>query len=512
MPGLHHNYTCHTQMFLIMNRTSLQFLLCFLLASAMSTNAVSQPCNCAENFEWMKKTFEENDAGFSYVLKQKGVESYSNWNHIMKAKIEGIKDYVECRKQLNLWLSYFRRGHIGVSFTDSIYKLVDSVQLRKLQTQPPPSAETIQNHERVNIDEEEFRNYLKTSGSISFEGIWKSPPYLIGIKKTGESYTGFVIDAPGTPWKKQQVKIKIFPTPQGFKGTNYFRDFSKADSVNVDTTWFGSSMMSVGPMTWERVYPLSKDSTVSREFITALSSDRPFIRNISPGVLYLRIPGFAIAQKKWIDSILNANHKLIVQSRHLVIDVRQNGGGADASYAGLLKYLYTDPIISISAELLSTPLNNASLLDVSENNGFNIEDRARFRSEYETLSAHPGEFVVRGDRVSTLRLDRVFQNPRKVSILINNGCASSTEEFLLAARQSRKVKLYGASTFGSLDMSNMNAVSSPTNEFELAYATSRSLRIPQLPIDGAGVQPDIFIPQSVPQSKWLSYVLSLDSR
>ncbi|MBN8855988.1 MAG: hypothetical protein J0H07_29255 [Sphingobacteriales bacterium] len=55
-------------------------------------------------------------------------------------------------------------------------------------------------------------------------------------------------------------------------------------------------------------------------------------------------------------------------------------------------------------------------------------------------------------------------------------------------KQSRKVKLFGSTTMGALDMSNMYYVPNPCHEFELGYCLSRSMRIPGMAIDGMDIQ------------------------
>jgi hypothetical protein len=76
----------------------------------------------------------------------------------------------------------------------------------------------------------------------------------------------------------------------------------------------------------------------------------------------------------------------------------------------------------------------------------------------------------------------------------------------LAAKQSKKVKLFGTITLGLLDISNIYSVKSPCNEFELYYSLSRSMRIPEMTIDNKGIQPDYYIDKSVPKYKWIDFV------
>lgn len=48
----------------------------FVLALFSISIATAQDCNCRKNLEWVKKTFEENDAGFEYALKNKSRAAY----------------------------------------------------------------------------------------------------------------------------------------------------------------------------------------------------------------------------------------------------------------------------------------------------------------------------------------------------------------------------------------------------------------------------------------------------
>ncbi|HVV03736.1 MAG TPA: hypothetical protein VHC96_05900, partial [Puia sp.] len=71
---------------------------------------------------------------------------------------------------------------------------------------------------------------------------------------------------------------------------------------------------------------------------------------------------------------------------------------------------------------------------------------------------------------------------------------------------SRKVKLFGATTFGELDFSNMYFIPNPCHEFELGYCLTRSMRIPGMAIDGKGIQPDYYLDRSIPRYMWIRFV------
>jgi hypothetical protein len=184
-------------------------------------------------------------------------------------------------------------------------------------------------------------------------------------------------------------------------------------------------------------------------------------------------------------------------------------GGSDASFYGLMPYLYTNPVRTVGVEYRSTPLNNQRMLDFinKPEYGFDEASKKWAKTSYEKLQAKLGEWVsLNTYPVSVDRQDTVYTYPQNVAIIINKGNGSTDEQFLLAAKQSRKVKLCGTTTHGVLDISNMYFVPSPCGEFEMGYALSRSMRIPDFTIDEIGIQPDYFLDRTLPESQWTKHV------
>ncbi|WP_228465357.1 S41 family peptidase, partial [Chryseobacterium indologenes] len=185
---------------------------------------------------------------------------------------------------------------------------------------------------------------------------------------------------------------------------------------------------------------------------------------------------------------------------------RDNGGGSDMSFSKLLPLLYTNPIRTVGVLYYSTPLNNKRMLDLAEDKNFSELSQTYFKKAYATLNTQLGKFVqldesgIEVDQYST-----VLKYPQKIAILINNGNGSTAEQFLLAAKQSTKVKLMGTTTAGVLDISNMYYVDAPCKEFKLGYSLSKSLRIPNMAIDGKGIQPDYYLDSEIPDEKWIKF-------
>ncbi|HFK5569469.1 TPA: S41 family peptidase [Elizabethkingia meningoseptica] len=453
-----------------------------------------EKCNCEQNFQWVKKTFEENDAGFQYALEQKGKDAYQANNERILIKVKKAKTLNECTPVLYEWLTFFRSGHINIRTNEN------------MQTQPPgiPSIITNPDQETVKIKRKEFDQYLTTIKEPSYEGIWKTGPYVIGIKKTGNNYVGFILEQEGTGWREGQVKLKINTDKTGDKGVLFVRDFTKQE--NLPVKMIGKNHLSIGQFSFVRNASPFKDSEEINNYIEAISATKPYFKKISETTTYIRIPSFGEQYKKAIDSIISANSSLIENTPNFIIDIRDNGGGSDMSFSKLLPLLYTNPIRTVGVLYYSTPLNNKRMLDLAEDKNFSELSQTYFKKAYATLNTQLGKFVqldesgIEVDQYST-----VLKYPQKIAILINKGNGSTAEQFLLAAKQSTKVKLMGTTTAGVLDISNMYYVDAPCKEFKLGYSLSKSLRIPNMAIDGKGIQPDYYLDSEIPDEKWIKF-------
>ncbi|WP_120336123.1 S41 family peptidase [Sphingobacterium siyangense] len=338
----------------------------------------AQNCNCESNFLWVKKTFEENDAGFQYTISKKGKDAYELHNKMYLEKVKHLSNNQECATLLNQWIRFFRNGHIGV---------------------------------------------------------------------------------------------------------NYIGKTKKAEKV-----------------TEQNKQPIEKD-------LNPLNATKPLFEKINENTVYLRIPDFEISEKKAIDSLILANRATILSTENFIIDVRNNPGGSDASYSSLIPFLYTQPIRTVGALFYSTDLNNQRMLELSQNPDFDEESKKTFKNYYEKLQANKGEYVdLFNKKVNITKMDTIQPYPKNIGIVINENNGSTTEQFLLTAMQSKKVKLYGRTTKGMLDISNVNIVTSPCGDIELYYGLSKSYRIPDFPVDDIGLQPDVYIDKTIDPSNWLDFV------
>ncbi len=466
-----------------------------------------QDCNCESNFNWTKKTFEENDAGFQYIIDTKGEQAYKLHNQMFIDKIENIKDTSECQQIINEWLWFFRKGHVGLQY-------IGQSTENKSKNNPKAESEKFKGWETYSTNIIAFKKYLNHKSTHNYEGVWETGSYKIGIKQEGDNFIGFIIDSEVGSWGKEQVKLKISNQDNQVNSVFYMLDHSAVTSENV--ILYGTNNLQIGDINLTRIYPEIKDYSPYNFHFKALNSELPFIEQLNKTTIYFRIPSFAgTSEKKAIDSILSVNKEKILNTENLIIDIRNGTGGSDSGYSEILPFIYTNPIRTPGAEFLSTSLNNQRMLDFSNNTGLALEynmefsekEKKEFKNNYDTLTNHLGEFVnLDSTLVSIITYDTIHPFPKNVGIIHNHRNASTDEQFLLAAKQSKKVKLFGRTTMGALDVSNLNIAKSPCEDYVLWYALSKSSRIPNMAIDDKGIQPDYYIDEEIPEYEWINFV------
>lgn len=473
------------------------FLLILLFSSPF---VFSQDCDCIANYEWVKKTFEENDAGYQYVIDQKGLQAYADHNNRMLEKIKKAKGLTDCTQLLFEWLQFFRSQHIGIV-------LNEQVQMENINNL---SADQFSNWETYHIKTEDFKAYLSKKKQADPEGIWKSEPYTIGIKKVGDQFLGFIIES-GTPlWTKGQIKLKFTLDDKKKTSVFYMRDHTAVESDQVKL--LGKNLLKVGNFIMQRIDTNIPDEPKYQQFYTGINANKPYFEQLNQTTLYFRVPSFAFDQKKTVDSVLSANREKILSTPNLIIDIRNNGGGSDNVFSGIIPYLYTNPIRTVGVEFYSTKLNNQRMLDFINDPkyGFNDEDKKWAKESYDILEKKLGQFVnLNESSVSIKKLDSVYLFPKNVGIIINQANGSTAEQFLLAVKQSKKVKLFGVTTMGILDISNMYYVDAPCKKFQLGYSLTRSMRIPDFTIDEKGIQPDYYLDKTIEDYDWVGFVNSV---
>jgi hypothetical protein len=223
----------------------------------------------------------------------------------------------------------------------------------------------------------------------------------------------------------------------------------------------------------------------------------PQFKVLGKDTVLLVFPTFGDRYGPAIANLLSDHRAELESHKNWIVDVRANGGGSDSTFDPVLGWLLDGDVPVHRAEYFVTPANIKATEEICA-----VTSNPKSCSEQldpiarSMRAAAPGSFVLGGDkrifydRPSKLEAKR----PARVAVLIDHGCGSSCEQFVLQARPGFRVKLVGRPTFGAIDYSNLRPHPLPSGRV-LYYATTRTARLPDMRIDGIGIAPDILLPK-----------------
>jgi len=465
------------------------FLLLLLCSSA-----ISQQSDYVKNFDWMVKTFEDNDAGFDNYLKLKGSEDYSRHVATYREKILQTKSEKDFLKLMNEWLYYFRKGHIGFYYTK-----INNISLSE------KSKDSIRalykNEERIDLSKTDFEHYLqeKRNQLHPIEGIWSQSDNSIGIIQSKESpnkFDAFMIKADSVYWFPKQKKAELTLLSDSTFDVNYFMRDHSIQKISAKFDGNSYNLLSMHSH-WIKALPFVTFSHKDSLYMKITSSKKPYLLKLSPKTIYLRIPSFLDSEKEAINRLLSQNDKLIKSTKNLIIDIRNGTGGSDDSSYGLIPYYYTQPIRHPGLRYRATELNIRTFEDKFGNKALAQKMKENLGKYYETGK----------DAFLITYTPSLF--PKRVAVICNNKNASADEGFLFMARQSYKVKIFGRPTAGMFDFSSVNSVNSPDGKYVLSFAMTERKEFADYRVDDIGIQPDIFIDNSIKEEDWVDFVQSI---
>ena len=483
------------------------FLFTLLLVVLKSNSLSAQTCNCEQDFNWMIKTFSENDAGYNFIKEKKGKDALDVHTAQIREKVKGVNSADKCQLILYEWLKFFRGGHIGIIVNTN----ADTNSTGLHEEKPGAIREKYKNEERVSVSYKKYtEQYAQTKKHHLLEGVWSNGQYTVTVfpSKDTAVLVGVVLHADSVYWVPGQIKMRINKkvSPDGYT-TKYAMKNHTVNSTNLTMTGNSKNIFNVMDNSWYRIFPANAYS-IEDSMCMAMQTPYPLIKKLSKNTLYLRIPSFNHTQKPFIDSVLKANDVALRSIPNLIIDIRNGTGGSDFAYGGIMPYLYTNPIRNVGARPYATELNAKAYEGYAKLYADTAGKNEQLRTAA-SMRKNAGKFI--GSDTIEVYIDtmkEVLLFPKYVAIVCNHNNGSTDEQFLIDARQSKKVKIFGAPTGGMLDFSNLNSTNSPDGIFQLYYTTTKSCRVPAYCIDDIGVQPDIYLDESLPEYKWISYIQS----
>ncbi len=437
-----------------------------------SVSLYGQDCSCEDEFMFVKNYIENNYAGFADKVNDETLPLYNEHTERLLQKSSNLTKESYCWVLINRWLDFFKDGHIQVRSNFASAE-IDSVRLREM----------IAATEIIRLPDSRVED-LRDSDTV--EGIYfnRDSTYKVAVARNENEfrdYAGIIVSSKSELWSEGQVKFEL----KQIDGNTYNAIvYYLYHQPYIETFVFDGFSFNEGG--W----------TKAGKQVPVRSNARPpnvSSEIVSGDIFYIRIGTFEEWNALAIDSVITHHEEFLSTAPYWIIDLRGNGGGSDFSYRPIAPYLYTGPIEVIGADVLSTEENIINWSVLLDNPHIPDDLIQLLREILETMELHKGEFVSIVDD-TTITLDEVRTYPRRVVVLVDGNCASSTENFLLAAMQSGKVTVMGQPTAGVLDYANMRSADFPCYSLRLDYATTRSRRIDVgMGVDNKGIAPDILL-------------------
>lgn len=450
--------------------------------------APAQSCNCTEQFDWLRQKLALNYSGYHDKVTTQNQAEFDRHTANFQAKIAQSQADTTCLRLMDDWANWFRDGHVQLYFKSGP------------DTEDPAAIRArFADWEKIPLTEAEARTYMEQPGRDPVEGIYQNAEgnYRVAVIQNSTSERDFVavvLKADGVWWMPGQIKfdLKKAKSLSTFMSRYYMRDHSERNP----TAMFGDSKLEFNALgLWYKQYP-GKPVVPAKPQIFSLAK-------LDSQTLLLTVPTMNESVRLELDSLVTANAALLERTPNLIIDCRNNGGGSDITFYPLRPYVYSGSVKGYRMQIYATEDNIQKYEKLRTSKDFPKKYRRYFGSMAKKMRRNLGGYVGKCGE-ATQKFKKVKPVPKQVAILINGNCASSCEQFVYYAEQSKRVTLIGQNTAGIMDYGNLHSLDFPCGKFGLSYPTSRSCRVAiGKAIDGVGIPPDVRVDEK--EKDWVEF-------
>ncbi|WP_194778432.1 S41 family peptidase [Pararhodonellum marinum] len=481
-----------------------------LLSSILALNSLpfsapvfsqKAPCTCPDEFEFLKSYIEKNHAAFGDNVNISNQKEYDEFVESVSKEIQGDPVEDHCIIYLKKYLAYFKDNHTQIH--DMGYQVDENNEEALKQFF---ASTRFQHRERIELDLPAIEAYLNSENAAPMEGIYETQDgtYTVAVLKDQNDFRdfyGIILDSKTKIWEPGQVKFELKALGENrFQGYFYYKFYGLNDEeVRFDGNQLG---------TW-----IKKEAIIEEHppFDSEFSQEQKLFefKLLYDDLGYLSIKTFEGYFKSQLDSLFLAHEQELGSVSKLIIDVRGNGGGSDALLAPFIPMFYTDTLRTELPQLYATKDNLKTYAEFFEQIK---SDSARYgkatidhlRKLIKKMEAgEEGEYVNMFDSIEELgetmetdfgsqqfvltnsmsednryRLTYYNQekplplNPEKIVLLMDRGCASTCENLILLANQSKKVITYGENSGGYKGYGNVFPIMTPMG-YQLSMSTTR---------------------------------------
>ncbi|PZP51938.1 MAG: hypothetical protein DI598_02015 [Pseudopedobacter saltans] len=403
----------------------------------------AQDCNALKALQSVESYMEKNAPSYQNdVIELKREKEYQQF----KSKINNIasqltaKDSFECVALVAKYFHFFRDMHLQMDQKESLTKgldFKDSSTVFQYYSKFP----TVENYTIPNkINKKSIEGYWQSeNGDLAF--------LIVKYKTPVNEYAAIALQSDRYYWHKNQIRFEFSHLGNGkYLATRW----NNARNARCFDATLSDSILTIGTHKFFRM----KDANTFVDNYKPTYSSKLEFRELSALTNYIRIPDFDQTQDQ-VDSIVKKYKSLILSKPNLIIDIRDNLGGNDDSYYPLLDYIYDTKKIKVpyTMSFYATDENIAIFeKDIRESEEFK-KDSTRFLRILSNNRENRGRFVK--PSFGTLKTDTIYPFPNKIAVITNNGCASTAEGFIMMAKESPRVKIYGTNSAGCFNYGNI---------------------------------------------------------
>ncbi len=462
-----------------------------LFTGVLNGFAQAETCNCSENLQKLAAKTQENYAGFPAKVNPKTQDKYNKLLQKLQKEAAVISQPKACYYLLKSYIRFFEDKHFILAYNN----------------------ENDFDNEQISLTETEFKNAYNAKKAAPIEGVWVNPEgtLKLAIKKTADkTFKAIVLESADKKLQAGLVYCVFTQTKNGFIA----KEFDSFISTDSPARLRGNLLQIWNSSMFGRQFPQTMTATECRELDTWRNNNKGLdFKKLSDKTAYLKVTTFQANDDK-IQALVAANDSIIRATDNLIVDLTGNGGG-NTGWVAFLPYFLTNPVVQYSSFVRVTPENVALKLKDLEffvlnpipaeyEKYFPAEVLAAYKRAYAELPTTTQAFYpVPG---VTFPLDTLLPKPKRIALLVDDLCGSSTEYFFSLSKQSTKTTTYGTNTIGMMDYEGMSVPTAlPYGKYILTIPIVKSSWTDTAPIDKTGFTPDVSL-KHLPIHDWVPYV------
>jgi len=312
-------------------------------------------CDCKKDLDFLVTKMKEMPSYKRQIIKENKEAAFQTTYQEYASKMTTPISVISCFEALNKMMATLDDFHASVSFTnDGITKeqLADTAAMEAFV-----SSEAFLNHPKTTEDLVWLAAKLQAKDKNDVEGIYKTKELSVGVHRneTTNKLEGVVLESKLQTWMPGQIIFYLMDESYGRFDMLYFDPYSRKMIFSKRVSTANG-----------RIKFFIKEGVESNEI--NFSKEKWVFKQINDSVQYIYFGAFSNTQAvKQASKEFYAKMKDSLDAKHLIIDLRNNGGGNKKHSDPFLKlfrknkgqnYVLTNAFTASNAEQFTVKLKN----------------------------------------------------------------------------------------------------------------------------------------------------------